>query len=108
MFGGYYKGRRVLVTGHSGFKGGWLSLWLKNLGAKVCGLGLSAPTRPNFYEVIASHAFAQKIPCDVRQFDPLVKALKKVRPEIIFHLAAQPIMRRSYAEPLETFQTNAL
>jgi len=107
MFSGFYHGKRVLVTGHTGFKGGWLSLWLKNLGAHVHGLSLPPPTHPNFYEVIQTHAFAGEIECDIRNLEPLAGAVKKIRPEIIFHLAAQPIVRRSYAEPLETFNTNA-
>lgn len=107
MFNGYYQGRRVLVTGHSGFKGGWLSLWLKSLGANVWGLSLPAPTNPGFHELITGHAFKGEITCDIRKLEPLAKAIKKIRPEIIFHMAAQPIVRLSYAEPLETFQTNA-
>jgi len=108
MFRGYYEGRRVLVTGHTGFKGAWLSLWLQRLGASVTGVSLPAPTNPNLHEVTASQAFTQEIECDIRQKESLAKAFDKAQPEIIFHLAAQALVRRSYAEPLETLQTNAL
>jgi len=108
MFNGFYQGKRVLVTGHTGFKGGWASLWLKQLGAAVWGVSLPPPTHPNFHEIIRSHAFAGEIECDIRRLDALAAAVKKIRPEVIFHMAAQPIVRRSYTEPLETFETNAV
>jgi CDP-glucose 4,6-dehydratase len=107
MFSGLYQDRRVLVTGHTGFKGGWLSLWLKSLGAHVHGISLPPPPHPNFHEVIQSHAFGSETIVDIRDLELLAAAVKKISPEIIFHLAAQPIVRRSYAEPLETFNTNA-
>src|SRR5205814_5396122 len=107
MFGGFYKGKSVLVTGHTGFKGGWLSLWLKDLGARVHGLSLPPPTHPNFHELIKQHAFESEVECDIRNLKSMAAAVKKTSPDIIFHLAAQPIVRRSYAEPLETFETSA-
>jgi CDP-glucose 4,6-dehydratase len=108
MFNGYYQNRRVLVTGHTGFKGAWLSLWLKKLGAEVHGLSLPPPTNPNLHEIISATTFATETICDIRQLDALTAAIKKIRPQVVFHLAAQPIVRRSYVEPLETFETNAL
>jgi CDP-glucose 4,6-dehydratase len=108
MFSGYYEHKRVLVTGHSGFKGGWLSLWLNQLGAAVWGVGLQAPTKPNIYEVVSPQVFAGEITCDIRHFEPLSKALQRIKPDVIFHLAAQSLVRQSYVEPLDTFQTNAL
>ena len=107
MFGGFYQGKSILVTGHTGFKGGWLSLWLKGLGAQVHGLSLPAPTNPNFHEIISKHAFATQTECDIRNLKNLAAAIKEVSPQLVFHLAAQPIVRRSYVEPLETFETNA-
>ena len=108
MFAGFYQGKRVLVTGHTGFKGGWLSLWLKQLGADVLGISLPAPTDPNLHSIISPHAFAAETECDIRHGELLQAAVIEARPDIIFHLAAQPIVRRSYAEPLETLQTNVL
>lgn len=98
----------MLVTGHTGFKGGWLSLWLNRLGAQVHGVSLPPPTNPNFHEVIRGHAFVSETECDVRDLASLAAAIKKIAPEMIFHLAAQPIVRRSYTEPLETFNVNTL
>jgi CDP-glucose 4,6-dehydratase len=108
MFDKFYTGKRVLVTGHTGFKGGWASLWLKQLGAAVWGVSLPPPTQPNFHEIIQAHAFAGEFECDIRRLDKLAATVKKIRPEVIFHMAAQPLVRRSYSEPLETFETNAV
>lgn len=108
MFGNFYTGKRVLVTGHSGFKGGWLALWLNHLGASVWGLGLQPPTSPNFYELIRDRIFEGEINCDIRQAKPLLEAIQRINPDLIFHLAAQALVGRSYAEPLETLETNVL
>ncbi len=106
MFNGYYSGRRVLVTGHTGFKGAWLSLWLAKLGAKVTGLSLPAPTNPNLHAIIQPGTFVREISLDIRDAQVLAATVKEVQPEIIFHLAAQPIVRLSYTEPLSTLDTN--
>lgn len=108
MFGGYYTNRRVLVTGHTGFKGAWLALWLKKLGAKVTGLALPAPTDPNLHALIQPGTFDQEITCDIRDAAALALAVKEAQPEIVFHLAAQPLVRLSYTEPLSTLDTNVM
>src|ERR1043166_56131 len=108
MFKGFYSGKRVLLTGHTGFKGAWLSLWLKKLGAKVWGVSLPPPTHPNLHETIQAGTFDGEIECDIRDLGAVARAVKSVQPEILFNLPAQPIVRRPYPEPLETFQTNAV
>jgi len=108
MFASFYKGKRVLVTGHTGFKGGWLSLWLNKLGGSVWGVSLTPPTHPNLHEVIKTDALDGEIQCDVRDLGALAAAVKQIRPQVVFHLAAQPIVRLSYSEPMETLHTNAV
>lgn len=104
----FWKGRRVLVTGHSGFKGSWLTLWLGSRGASVTGISLPPSTTPNLFclarvqEGCASHF------CDIRDAKSLAALLKQAHPEIVFHLAAQPLVRASYDRPLETFNTNVM
>ncbi|MGA4643499.1 CDP-glucose 4,6-dehydratase [Limisphaera sp. 4302-co] len=108
IFGGFYTGRRVLVTGHTGFKGAWLSLWLHRLGAEIHGFSLPAPTQPSLHELLPANLFASQTLADVRDREAVAAAIHRIRPDVIFHLAAQALVRRSYAEPVETFQTNAL
>jgi CDP-glucose 4,6-dehydratase len=102
-FGDVYRGRNVLVTGHNGFKGSWLSLWLTQLGARVLGYSL-APSRPSHFEVLKLDV--DSVTGDVRDFDKLDEVVRSFQAEIVFHLAAQPLVRRSYLEPRETFATN--
>ncbi len=108
IFGGAYLGKRVLVTGHTGFKGGWLSLWLRELGAEVHGLALPAPAGPNLHSLIQPGTFQQEVTADMGDAAAVQAAVGRIRPEFIFHLAAQPLVRRSYVAPVETVQTNVL
>jgi CDP-glucose 4,6-dehydratase len=106
MFGGIYKGRRVLVTGHTGFKGSWLSHWLLELGADVAGFSLYLPSTPCNFEVLGLERRLRHIVGDIRDAAAVQAAFDEFRPEIVFHLAAQAIVRTSYDEPKLTFDTN--
>jgi CDP-glucose 4,6-dehydratase len=108
MFAGQYQNRRVFVTGHTGFKGAWLSLWLKKLGAHVTGFSHAAPTNPNLHAIIQPGTFEREIIGDIRDPAALTAAIKEAQPEIVFHLAAQPLVRLSYTEPLATLDTNVM
>lgn len=108
IFGGVYRGKRVLVTGHTGFKGGWLSLWLHELGAEVHGVALPAPAGPSFHSLIRHGTFQQEVTADIRNAEALQSALGQIRPDFIFHLAAQPLVRHSYASPVATVETNVI
>lgn len=108
MFGNTYKGKRVLVTGHTGFKGSWLVLWLKELGAQVCGYALSPNTTPNLFEAVHVGNGIKSVIGDIRNRDLLNKTFQDFKPEIVFHLAAQPLVRLSYAEPVLTYETNVI
>ncbi len=99
-------GRRVLVTGHSGFKGGWLCLWLEQMGAQVVGISLPPPTEPSFYAATSLNGLIDSRFADIRDAEALQEAVHGVDAEVVFHLAAQPIVRRSHRFPAETFATN--
>ena len=101
--------REVLVTGHTGFKGAWLTLWLQALGARVSGLSNGVPTSPSLYDLArVSEGMAAELTADVRDFASVRDAVASARPEIVFHMAAQPLVRRSFREPRETYETNVM
>ncbi len=104
----FWRGRRVLITGHTGFKGGWLSLWLARLGAEVYGISLRPDTMPNLHDLARVGDSVESRTLDVRDADLLADEVAKIQPEIVFHLAAQPLVRLSYDEPLSTFATNVM
>lgn len=103
-----YAGKRVLITGHTGFKGCWLTLWLDLLGANVLGYSLPPETEPNMYAAVRLEKRCQSIFGDIRDHGALEKAICGFKPEIVFHLAAQSLVRRSYREPLATYETNVM
>jgi CDP-glucose 4,6-dehydratase len=104
----WWKGRRVLVTGHTGFKGGWLSLWLDELGAEVTGLALPSPTKPSFFEQTRLGELINHVEGDIRDLDAVEAAVAAAQPEVVFHLAAQSLVRYSYDNPVETYATNVM
>ena len=104
----FYRGKRVLITGHTGFKGSWLSLILKQMGAEVYGYALEPPTDPALFEILDLRKDLVSEIGDIRDFEHLRAFSEKVRPEILFHLAAQPIVRASYEDPRGTFETNVM
>ena len=111
MFADFYTGKRVLVTGHTGFKGAWLSLWLRQIGAAVSGFSLDpAGGPPSLYEIVRAGLFQKDGDhrADLRDLAAVERVINRAEPEVIFHLAAQSLVRESYKDPLGTFQTNAV
>ena len=106
LFGGIYKNRRVLVTGHTGFKGSWLVYWLKQMGADVIGYALEVPTKPSHIELLDLDIVS--VIGDIRDQEKLDRIFKIYQPEIVFHLAAQPLVRLSYEDPIETYGINVM
>lgn len=104
----FWKEKRVFLTGHTGFKGSWLSLWLTDLGVDVTGYALKPPTDPNLFELAGVKKLINSVYGDVRDLDKLKKSLFKAKPQIVIHLAAQPIVRESYKFPVETYATNVM
>ncbi len=108
MLSGFWKGKKVLLTGHTGFKGSWLSLWLQDLGAEVVGVSLDPPTSPSLYEQARVGDGMISLRQDIRDLEKIKSLFLEYRPEIVFHLAAQPLVRYSYREPVETYETNVM
>jgi len=106
LFNRIYKDKTVLITGHTGFKGSWLTLWLHDMGAKVIGYSLDAPTKPNHIELLNLNIIS--IIADIRDQEKLNKVFEEYKPDIVFHLAAQPLVRLSYENPIETYETNVI
>ena len=104
----FWNGKRVFLTGHTGFKGGWLSLWLQHLGAELTGFALQPPTNPSLFEVAKVAQGMSSVIGDIRQGDALVQAMRASAPDIVIHMAAQPLVRRSYVDPVETYSTNVM
>jgi CDP-glucose 4,6-dehydratase len=104
----FWNGRRVLLTGHTGFKGAWLSLWLQSMGAELTGFSLEVPTEPSLYELGRVGEGMAGIEGDIREPEAIATAVAAVRPEVVIHMAAQSLVRRSFAEPVETYATNVM
>ena len=104
----FWQGRNVLVTGHTGFKGAWLTLWLESMGANVIGFSLDPPSSPSLYDLAAVGEVSRSVEGDVRDADAVRRAVDDHRPEVVFHMAAQSLVRRSFREPVETYATNVM
>ncbi len=104
----FWNGKRVFITGHTGFKGSWLSFWLKTLGAEVCGYSLAPEDSPNLFENLQLQNQITSIIGDINDLPNLKAKLNEFQPEIVFHLAAQSLVRKSYREPVQTYQTNLM
>ena len=104
----FWSGKRVLLTGHTGFKGSWLSLWLQSLDAVVCGISLDPPTLPAMFDVASVAEGMSHQVADIRDFEKINKLISIFKPEIIIHMAAQPLVRLSYKQPVDTYATNVM
>ncbi len=104
----FWRGKRVLLTGHTGFKGAWLALWLQRLGAQVTGVALAPPTQPNLFELLGLGARMDSRQQDIRDAAALARVVEQARPEVVLHLAAQALVRESYREPVATWATNVM
>lgn len=104
----FWKGKKAFLTGHTGFKGSWLSIWLKKLGAEVCGYALKPPTDPSLYKLCQLDKDTRSVIGDIRDFEKLSSLIKDFKPDVIFHLAAQAIVRESYINPVDTYSVNVM
>ncbi|MDP3284513.1 MAG: CDP-glucose 4,6-dehydratase [Desulfobacterales bacterium] len=104
----FFQGKKVFITGHTGFKGSWLSLWLHKLGAQVTGYALDPPTNPSLFKLCRIDELINSVIADIRDLEHLKESLQHARPEIVIHMAAQPLVRDSYAMPVDTFAVNVM
>ena len=103
-----WNGKRVFLTGHTGFKGGWMSLWLQLQGSEICGYSLSPPATTNLFEDASVALGMHSVIGDIQDVSLLSSTMAAFRPEVVFHFAAQPLVRRSYRDPLGTYATNVM
>ena len=104
----FWRDKRVFLSGHTGFKGSWLSLWLQSLGAEVFGLALAPPSQPSLFEVAHVASGMSSVTGDIRDLQTVLHAMQRFRPQIVIHMAAQSLVRLSYTEPVETYATNVM
>ena len=103
-----YKNLRVVVTGSTGFKGSWLTLWLQSLNAQICGVSIDVTTQPSHYSSLKIHNKIENHFFDIKDLKKLKKIFRKFKPDFVFHLAAQSLVRKSYSDPLKTFTSNSI
>ena len=103
-----FFGKTIIVTGHTGFKGSWLSLWLKSMGSKVIGISKDIPTSPSNFKAIKLNKTIEDLRCNINDLEAIKKIFKQNKPDFVFHLAAQPLVNEAYLNPLETFTTNGI
>ena len=104
----FWLGKKVLLTGHTGFKGSWLSIWLQSLGVKLQGLALNPPTNPNLFEVANVARGMSSAICNIQNYEAVFQVVNEFKPELVIHMAAQPLVRYSYKNPIETYSTNVM
>ena len=108
MFNNSFKNKKVLITGNTGFKGSWLSAWLLSLGSKVYGLSKDIPTKPSMYKVLKLDREITHYTCDIRDLNKTKNIIEKIKPDFLFHMAAQPIVAKSFSDPIETISSNVI